>query len=202
MLTVLLILSFGITLTGFFVHKLYREQRFVSDTEQVLSHLTMAQDLMLILDADVKVIFDKDRQDKTSFMQIDVEKPFTHFQEKVIERKIPLTTIGSIQLNDKSGNPLVLRFSLGGMSQGVLKLVEGDDNEGRVEFIALPGYPAPFRGLMADQQSYGEQKRRIERDLIDEKEAEVLSERLFPSEVYEKLQKEKNKNSKTPLSTP
>jgi type II secretory pathway pseudopilin PulG len=194
-LTVLLILSFGIGLTGVFVNKMYKEQRFMSETEQVLSHLGMAQDMMLILDTDVKVIFTKDHN--TFLMRIDVEKPFTSFQQKVIEREITLSTIKSIQFNGKSKNPLTLLFSLGDMSQGILKFVEQGKSDGRVELIALPGYPSSMNGVMTDPRKLSDQVRKMKRHLMSEEETESLSEKLFPSEVYEALQKDKQSNPGT-----
>ena len=53
---VLMIISFGLALTGVKIKELYSEQRFLSDSQKVLSHLAMAQDLMLIMDTDVKLI--------------------------------------------------------------------------------------------------------------------------------------------------
>lgn len=196
-LTVLLILSFGIGLTGVFVNKMYKEQRFMSETEQVLSHLGMAQDMMLILNTDVKVIFTKEEKNKTFLMRIDVEKPFTSFQQKVIEREITLSTIKSIKFNDKSKNPLTLQFSLGDMSQGILQLVEQGKSDGRVELIVLPGYPSPVNGVMADLSTVSDRVRKMKRHLKSEEETESLSEQLFPAEVYEALQKDKQSNPGT-----
>jgi competence protein ComGC len=195
-LTVLLILSFGIGLTGVFVNKMYKEQRFMSETEQVLSHLGMAQDMMLILDTDVKVIFTKDKKNKTFLMRIDVEKPFTSFQQKVIEREITLSTIQSIKFNDKSKDPLILQFSLGKMNQGILQLTE-QGKEGRVELIALPGYPSPMNGVMGDPSTVSDRIRKMKRHFKSEEETESLSERLFPAEVYEALQKDQQSNPRT-----
>ena len=63
LLVVLFIISFGIILTGVKIKEIYREQRFLSEAQQVLSHLAMAQDLMLIMDTDVQVRIAPNKKD-------------------------------------------------------------------------------------------------------------------------------------------
>jgi prepilin-type N-terminal cleavage/methylation domain-containing protein len=74
LLVVLFILAIGAISTGVKIKEAYAEQRFLSEVEQVLGHLQMAQDLMLILDTDVYVDLIK-YQDKTLVFQLDVVKP-------------------------------------------------------------------------------------------------------------------------------
>ncbi len=76
LLIVLFILSLGAIITGVKVKEAYEEQLFLSETEQILNHLQMAQDLMLIMDTDVYFHLIKNR-DGTLMCYLDVEKPLT-----------------------------------------------------------------------------------------------------------------------------
>jgi hypothetical protein len=182
LLIVLFIISFGIILTGVKIKGLYQEQCFISETQQVMSHLAMAQDLMLIMDTDVQVHFASNKEGDPIQVWLEIEKPFEKPWADLIERKLSLTAIRSLTFN---GDPLVkelpLQFSLGKMSEGKLILFEGKQDKAQTRFeIELLGYPSPIgkKVLLKDQTK-------------SEK-----SELLYPIEVYENLYKDSNnKNS-------
>lgn len=73
-MVILFLLSFVIVLTGVKVKGAYEEQRFLSETQQILSHLEMAQDLMMILDTDVHFHLVQ-YQNKQVAYWIDVDQP-------------------------------------------------------------------------------------------------------------------------------
>lgn len=182
LLIVLFIISFGVILTGVKVQGIYREQRFLSESQQILSHLVMAQDLMLILDTDVHVKFAQEKEQLTVWME--VEKPIKEAWAKLIEKKHPLSAIQSLEFNENSLQELSLLFSFGKMSQGKLVLFEGKENQGnrgdqRQFEIELPGYPS---SLGPPKPNSSEKRTRFEK-----------SELLYPSEVYEKLYADPNK---------
>lgn len=186
LLIVLFIISFGIVLTGIKIKDVYQEQRFMSETQQVLSHLAMAQDLMLILDTDVEVKVAPDKENDQILMWLEVEKPVEKAWARLIERKIPLKAIQSLEFQGKASKELSLQFSLGRMSKGILTLYEGEQGKShhkkQREFeIELLGYPYPM----------GSKQKAFDQTKSDK------SELLYPVEVYEKLYEAPDaKNSK------
>lgn len=177
-LVVIFILSLGVMVTGVKVREMVLEQRFLSETEQVLSQLAMAQELMLIMDADVKVIVAKDRDTGNYQISLNVEKPLEDPWARFVERKIPLKAIQSVTFEDRNDHPLELLFSLGKMSQGTLVLHDREDREAKIK---LSGYPQ-FIKISAEESG----RPRNERDAAER------SEHIYPKEVYEKIYKDPN----------
>lgn len=177
MLIVLLLLSTGIALTGVKVKQAYDEQRKLSDVQQVFNCLTMAQDLMLMMDADTEVVLKHDPQLKQVVCQLIVEKPLDKTWAKLVERQIPLSVIRSFKFTGQHDNALHLHFTLGKMSQGTLTLSTnermgfGSDDQEDFE-ITLPGYPTPIV-----QNS----------NKKEDDELAIASEQLYPIEIYEEL---------------
>ena len=186
LLIVLFIISFGVILTGVKVRNLYLEQRFLSETQQVLSHLSMAQDLMLIMDADVKVKIAPDRESRQLLMWLDVEKPFEERWGRIVERKIPLSAVQSFAFESSNDKDLTLLFSPGKMSKGTLTLYEGKNDshldDKRKFMIELAGYPKNIKGTNIEDK----ERKNHEKDLADK------SEILYPLEVYKKLYEDAN----------
>jgi type II secretory pathway pseudopilin PulG len=181
---VLLIISLGMALTGVKIKGFYQEQRFLSETQQVVSHLTMAQDLMLITDADVEVHFALDKKNKALSVWIEIEKPLEKSWAHLIERKLSLHAIRSFKFDKKMPPSLTLRFSLGKMSEGKLILYEsnkGKDEKKRHFVIDLLGYPCRM-GCKQIQFKKDEKKER--------------GRSLYPTEVYKKLYEETNEKNK------
>lgn len=87
-LVVLFLLSLVAALTGIQLKNVYQEQRFLSEYQQVLSHAEMAQDLMLILDTDVKLKIVQ-YQDKRVEYWIDVDKPLVIKSKKTVSSSDP-----------------------------------------------------------------------------------------------------------------
>ncbi len=176
-LVVFLILSLAMALTGVKVRELYVEQRFLSDAQQIKSHLAMAQEMMLLLDTDVFVHFSKDRKNKSSLMWLEVAKPLEEPWERLTQRKVPLQAIHQIEFDHRSCGDLVLQFSLGTMSKGTLvfSAEKGKkEKEPRTFALYLPGYPSPIGGEKSD---------------FDERNGEKNSQLLYPALVREELQK-------------
>lgn len=177
MLIVLLLLSAGMGLTGVKIKQAYNEQRRLSDVQQVLSTLTMAQDLMLMLDADVEVVFSKDYKTKQVTCQIFVEKLLDPTWTKLIERPIPLSIMRSFHFTDHYEQPLRLRFTLGKMSQGILTLSTKEQisrgSSGPEDFkIMLAGYPSPIMKINDEEKH---------------KEFVSYNKQLYPHSIHEEL---------------
>lgn len=178
MLIVLLILSTGAALTGIKIKQAFDEQRKLSDTQQVLNMLIMAQDLMLILDADVEVVLSHDPKTKLLVSQIFVEKPMNKAWIKLVERPLQLSVLRSFDFDDHHENPLKLRFVLGSMSQGMLTLsteprITHESKNKRDFKIYLPGYPSPLSKTINEEPpiNYYDQ----------------VNQQLYPHEVQEDL---------------
>jgi hypothetical protein len=187
LLIVIFIISLGVILTGVKVKGLYDEQRFYSEAQQVLGHLSMAQDLMLIMDADVDVKISRDSDHGGVQVQLEVEKPFDHEQwARFIERKLSLPSIRSLTFDGARESNLKLKFSLGGMSKGTLTLYEGSGSSDERHYaIVLAGYPRPLKGTSKEEP----QKGRRDRDAAEKGKA------LYPEEVYKKLYEDPNQEA-------
>ncbi len=182
MLVVLLILSTGFALTGVKIRQAYQEQRKLSDIQQVLNCLIMAQDLMLMMNADVEVVIKHDHESELVVCQLEIEKPVDQAWSKIVERKVELSRIRSFQFNGYDADPLRLRFIPGKMSQGTLTLSlnehVGHGSDDKNDFkILLAGYPGPIMQI---------------NNAAEKKEPEALSEQLYPIEIYEKFYKSYN----------
>ena len=199
LLMVLFLISFGVLLTGVKVKEMYHEQRFFSEAQKVLSHLTMAQDLMLITDADVYFKFAPDPQDRDKLQfWLEVEKPFEEAWAHFIERKVNLEAIRSYEFidhreRDYHRHDLALLFSSGAMSQGELTLYEGTkqnagQKDNRFYSIELPGYPKSLKG----EASKDDHQRR---PTYDRHQMEK-GRNLYPEDVYKELYEDPNKETK------
>ncbi|QLH36565.1 MAG: type II secretion system protein [Parachlamydiaceae bacterium] len=62
LLIVLMVLALASGVIGFSVHRALREQRFKTEVELVADSLRLAQNLMLIMNADVHVTFKADEK--------------------------------------------------------------------------------------------------------------------------------------------
>lgn len=174
-LVVMMLISIGVVVTGLKIQDIYHEQRFNSETRQVINHLSMAQDLMLIMDTDVFVRFSPDEKKESIKMWLEVEKPLDQPWKRLVERRIPLTAIRSIEFDGTPSKKLTLQFSLGKMSKGMLILKEEENSKKKKERksnIELRGYPSPFDG----KKEKGLEQKIMER-----------SELLYPAEVHEQL---------------
>lgn len=95
LLIVLTLLSLGATIVGVKLKESYQEQRFLSEVDQLTSHLQMAQDLMLIMDTDVHFYLIKDQQESV-YYTLKVAKPLVvkktqgDDQDSVLDQKLSI----------------------------------------------------------------------------------------------------------------
>lgn len=179
-LVVFFLLTMGLSLTGVKLYQAYQEQKVFSDIQQVLSHLNLAQDLMLILDTDTEVILTYHPDNNQTTCQLTVEKPLSKEWRKVVEREVTLNTIKSFLLEKIPVNPLKIRFSLGDMSKGTLILStmnHTNDSPKNSDFkIVLTGIPGPIT---------------LSEKTEETREFYFDNQQLYPVEVYEELYSEK-----------
>lgn len=179
LLVVLFILSLVTAVTGVKVAKLYTEQRFLFEVQQVASHLQLAQDLMLMLDIDTTVHFKWDDHKKAIVYQFVIDEPLTAEWAQLVRDTHQLNTIQYLEFGDTkvdSEAGIALAFFSRGMcmSQGRLILAENkarDDNKAYYQ-INLQGYPHAITS-----QIYQENSNPAKQNLF------ALSQVLYPKEL-------------------
>lgn len=141
---------------GLSINRLIREQRFRNEVSLVMDSLRLAQNLMLILDNNVRVKFAEDKENGgiRHWIQTDCNLD-EHWKKEILRKRENLQEIHfvefkseEIQNNTREGE-LDLNFLSGGtvMSRGILRLsnAESGDIPGAVErFVCLYGYPHPI----------------------------------------------------------
>lgn len=145
LLIVMFLLAFATALTGIKIKQAYDEQRFLSEMQQVVSHLQMAQDLMLVLQADTKVLFTRDRQNNTYTYRISSDNKLNN---AILDKDHVLTSIRAIEFEGytpKEEGAIAIDFFSRGMAMSSGRLIfsdqEGSPREGNSHQIVLLGYP-------------------------------------------------------------
>jgi len=154
-LIVFLILSVVTAVVGININKAVEEQRFKTEVDTVLSELRLAQDLMLILRADVQVKFAQGA-DGISY-SIETESQTTKNWMNSLKKPHPkLKAIRGISFKDELDLPtvpgaVIIHFLSKGsvMSRGILRLSNSSDpvnvpSWALVKVINLYGYPHPI----------------------------------------------------------
>jgi type II secretory pathway pseudopilin PulG len=158
MIVVMTIISFVAGVVGINVSKAMQEQRFRTEVALVLDKLRLAQNLMLILNEDVKVQFkslDQGVQYNLSF-----QCPLNKGWDKELSRQTqPLTAIRKASFREFGKGTSLKDFSLnflsGGMvmSRGVLTLSTGNGYSYKDKrYICLHGYPRPMTAVSSIKQ--------------------------------------------------
>lgn len=157
------------------VQGLLREQRFNSSVELVSNQLQTAQNLMVILNSDVKVVIDKNDQ-QTYSISLQPEKSVSKQFYQTLNQNKSLPGVSSMKFDDEEKNQMTLLFSA--LSQktpeGVLELVSDDDES---QYFSFPGYPKFIEA---------QARPAIREEKLNE------SSILYPAEVRESWQKKLN----------
>jgi prepilin-type N-terminal cleavage/methylation domain-containing protein len=176
MMIVMTIMSLAVMVTGIKLKEAYDEQRFLSESQEVLSTLALAQDLMLIQDADVEFTLAYNNELKKYECWIEVEKPLNKSWSKLVERRHQLPAIKAFEFTNHPSDPLHLTFSLGKMSHGklILYAVKEKDKakltEDSIFEIVLPGYPSPLVSRSRD---------------VNIVEIDQMNDQLYPAKIHE-----------------
>lgn len=135
------------------------DQRFRNEVSMIVDDLRLAQDLMMILGADVKIKFTTNKE--TQGIKYELETA-TEINESlkyfILNKPRVLSTIRGLFFEDELENQniegaIVLQFFSRGavMSRGVIRVsISGSEKppEGILEnYIYLPGYPAPITSI-------------------------------------------------------
>ena len=183
---VLMILGIGAALTGFKIKDLYADQRYMNEIQQIASHLQTAQDMMLIMQSDIKFKFFQTSR-KTIAYQLIVEKPLPPNRAKISEKIYELKSVRRIDFNNQSTRNeegILLTFFSRGMvmSKGKMLFFENEDGRGIADsnsgdiYIGLLGYP----------QFIESGRYRSSRKEIDPLES-LPKQGLYPKAVLEEL---------------
>lgn len=151
LMIVLMILALTLGVVGINVGRAVREQRFRSEVDRVVDKLRLAQELMLIGNVGVDVVFEKVKEGVD--FRLEVDGPLTKAWKAEVERPLsPLKAIHWVEFDEtvpRVAAPegrLQLQFLSRGsvMSKGLLRLStsERDDDFGTLtRYICLSGYP-------------------------------------------------------------
>lgn len=163
MIIVITIIALVSGVIGINIRKAYQQQQFRSEVAMVVETLRLAQDLMLILQDDVHVIFTQN--DKGIVFWLETRSPLAKNWEAVIKRTHKtLKAIHAVKFLDELQGPvrmgeLDIKFLSGGtvMSRGVVRLASTDDDNARDALrsaICLYGYPHTIKG--ETEESWGD----------------------------------------------
>ncbi len=160
---VLALLSLILGGIGINIRNLMVEERFKADVAAVVSMLNTAQNLMLIENTDVKLVFKGDEK-KGIEMSLEVDALLNKGLQNELQRKRNLLkTIHSVNFHDLLDQPpdeegtLKIKFLSGGslMSRGVLRLSTSEtlkDSNALFAAICLKGYPEPLKAVFENKQ--------------------------------------------------
>lgn len=152
LLIVLLIASTALTFVSINVQGMFQEQRFRSEVSSVVSLLRLAQEMMLLLGVDVKIIFSENTKGIEYSLEAEgaLDDQWEHIIHKKRELLTGITRIyfdgGDGEKKQSSQDIVTLNFFSQGtvMSRGLLIMNGGPDGDGEAPTVCLTGYPAPI----------------------------------------------------------
>jgi len=162
LLIVIAILAMVAGIVAVSINKALVDQRFRTEVSMVVDELRLAQDLMLILGADVHVKFTEDKENFIKYwIELETSLP-EHISREVLRKQRKLKTIRAISFDDptsKQGH-LDLKFQSKGMvmSKGILKLAtsgkQWSSSAGTLKnYIWLSGYPKPIISYDSEEEA-------------------------------------------------
>jgi Tfp pilus assembly protein FimT len=155
-LVVLSLIALISGVVGINIHKVFVDQRFRNEMSLIVDQLRLAQDLMLILDTDLHLIFAEDKKEQGNAIWIEGETRLPVDVQKEIDRKrATLKTIKGIFFHDELGGEIKkgridIKFLSKGavMSKGLMRLAtsneENPSSNVLQNFICLSGYIQPI----------------------------------------------------------
>ena len=188
MMIVFALISVIAVVVGVNIQQLLAEQRFKTSAASLLDRFQMAQQLMIILDSDVKVQISKDRDGIWKAI-VSVEKNLSGAMKEALEKNPELTNVQSIGFFDPNGrlidDEILIQFSslTQTISRGVLVLSAYDtiDEEGPLRrMITFTGIPRPLQLSERAEVNRSEQEYFIESDELYP--AKVREERILQGE--------------------
>jgi type II secretory pathway pseudopilin PulG len=125
LMVILFIMGMGAGLTGIKIKEVYAEQRYLSEIQQVASHLQMAQDLVLIMQKDVTFEILRDSAGIITY-KLKVDTPLPVGWGKIVQKQYVLKSVGRIDFEGESTQNeagIVLKFLSRGMAMSRGRLI-------------------------------------------------------------------------------
>lgn len=149
MIVVMAVLSMVAGVIGVNINRSMQEQRFRTEVAQIMDKLRLAQNLMLILNEDVKLNFTK--TDNGILCGLTFHCPLNKGWAPELKREQLLTAVRGVDFKgggqDLGKGNFALEFLSGGtvMSRGILKLSTGKNRYySDRRYVCLPGFPSPI----------------------------------------------------------
>jgi hypothetical protein len=203
LLVVIAILALASGIVGVSINKALVDQRFRTEVGTVVDELRLAQDLMLILGTDVRVVFKESANQEGVEFWLEMDKMLPpNIQRELVKRVHKLKTIKGVFFADElltevEEGRLDVKFLSNGsvMSRGVMRLASTDSEQPRPNilesYICLPGYPKPIKSSDTKEQA----------DELCNKNDGEFDERLTVDTVQKIPEKVRKKESAQPDTT-
>lgn len=203
MLVVLMILVLVIGSVTINVRSAIKEQRYRTEVAVVVDQLRLAQDLMLVMGADIIFKFDTDSKGKGIKYWLETKSPLpkgwtrevTRPHKNLQEIHMMTFTLENAKRASKEANEIVFSSGCSIMSNGLLRLSTSstmNDENAMTSLICLPGYPAPIEDVDSGEVSV--------KGICDQKKDVAFDDRLTlftKNEIGERLAKsQKNEKKK------
>ncbi len=206
MMVVITILVIFTGVIGINVARAMREQQFNTEVGLIVERLRLAQNLMLIMDRNVRFKVHKPDNGQGLEISLNVEGGVPKEWQFVINHsRIILTSIHSFQFDDLQNFPITpgeidIRFLSGGtvMSRGVIHLSthENPNDNGVIKSaIILYGYPHPIESVLETDKPIALSD---EENNNDDKMTFYTVEELKQYEAIQKSQKQSEKPQPKP----
>jgi type II secretory pathway pseudopilin PulG len=187
----LAILGLVASVIGINVSKAMQDQRFRTEVALVIDQLRLAQNLMLILNEDVKVHFKE--LDGQIHYGLSFQCPLKSGWDKELTRKPqPLKAIRTVAFKgvgeEKAPGSLTLKFFSAGMvmSSGTLTLSTSKGLDAlNTRYVNLTGYPHPLEAVTNKKTAFNQQMQATRND-------EQMTQFIMP-EIISKFQAQSNK---------
>jgi len=149
MLIVLSIIALVAGVIGINAKKALRDQHFKSELSAFLDRLRLAQDLMLIADADVHFKIEANESEKAIKYWIETDQTFSKQFDRMIKKVGVLKTIHHVSHASGKDGLIDLKFLSKGsvISSGTIQLssvIKNNRASALIAYIPLKGYPGPI----------------------------------------------------------
>lgn len=175
-LLVIAVLVMSVGVIGFNIFKAVREQRFLTEVSQMVDELRLAQNLMLIMNTDVRMKIISEGNVNKYWLESD-QRVTTGWEGEMKRKPKELKYVQFVDFQDGLNKDTVtgsaeVRFLSGGMvmSRGWMRLSNATkDGPGvLVRYVHLPGYPSPIVSV-----SEIKELQEVDQDLTDIMKLEV-----------------------------
>lgn len=165
LIIVIAILAMVSGIVGVSINKALVDQRFRSEVGMIVDEMRLAQDLMLILGTDVRVVFQETKNHEGIEFWLDMDTMLSNnIQRELTKRIHKLKVIKGVFFSDElltevhEGKMDVKFLSNGAvMSKGIMRLASSDSEQSQKgileNYICLPGYPKPIKSSETKEQA-------------------------------------------------